>query len=133
MKQIKKNIISIVWITIGITLIVLSLIEKLDEFWSGCGASLLVVGITQLLRSYRINKNEAYREQVEVELSDERNRFIRSKAWAWSGYLFVLIAAVASIVFKIFDQNLLSMASGAAVCIIILLYWISYALLKRKY
>ena len=133
MKQTKKNIISIVWIIIGITLIVLSLIEKLDEFWSGCGASLLVVGITQLLRSYRINKNEAYREQVEIELSDERNRFIRSKAWAWSGYLFVLIAAAASIVFKISHLDLLSIASGAAVCIIILLYWISYALLKRKY
>ena len=133
MKHIKKNIISIVWIIIGITLIALSLIEKLDAFWSGCGASLLVVGTTQLLRSYRINKNEAYREKVEIELSDERNRFIRSKAWAWSGYLFVLIAAIASIVFKLCNQDLLSITSGAAVCIIILLYWISYAFLKRKY
>ena len=133
MKKDKKFIISIIWLIIGICLITLSLFEKVDEFWSGCGAALFVVGVLQLLRSYRIYKNEAYRERMEIEHSDERNRFIRSKAWAWSGYLFILIAAIACIVFKIFNQDVLSMASSAAVCIMITLYWISYAILKRKY
>lgn len=128
-----KNIISIVWLIIGIMLVTLSILEKVDEFWSGCGASLLVIGTLQLLRAYRLNKNEAYREKIEIELSDERNRFIRNKAWAWSGYLFVLIAAIACIVFKLINRDELSMASSAAVCLMITLYWVSYVILKRKY
>jgi uncharacterized membrane protein len=92
-----------------------------------------VVGIIQLVRFYRLKNNEAYREKMEIEVSDERNHFIRNKAWAWSGYLFILIAAVACIVFKIMGQDLLSMAASGAVCLMLILYWISFIILKRKY
>lgn len=54
-------------------------------------------------------------------------------AWAWSGYLFILIAAVACIIFKIIGQEVLSFAASGAVCLMLLLYWISYVVLKRKY
>ena len=37
------------------------------------------------------SKNEAYREKIEIEEKDERNHFIRNKAWAWAGYLYVMI------------------------------------------
>ena len=104
----KNMVVNIVFIILGITLNVLNI----DPFWTGMGSSLIVIGCINLLRSYRLNKNEAYREKMEVELSDERNRFIRNKAWAWSGYLFVMIAAVLSIVFRIVGFNHLSIASG---------------------
>lgn len=68
-----------------------------------------------------------------MEVQDERNHFIRNKAWAWAGYLFVLIAAVCSIAFKLLGQELLSMAAGFAVSILVLLYWVCYLVLKKKY
>lgn len=125
----KNMVVNIVFIILGITLNVLNI----DPFWTGMGSSLIVIGCINLLRSYRLNKNEAYREKMEVELSDERNRFIRNKAWAWSGYLFVMIAAVLSIVFRIIGFNHLSIASGFAVLIVIVLFWISYYVLGKKY
>ena len=125
----KNMVVNIVFIILGITLNVLNI----DPFWTGMGSSLIVIGCINLLRSYRLNKNEAYREKMEVELSDERNRFIRNKAWAWSGYLFVMIAAVLSIVFRIVGFNHLSIASGFAVLIMIVLFWISYYILGKKY
>lgn len=125
----KNMVVNIVFIILGITLNVLNI----DPFWTGMGSSLIVIGCINLLRSYRLNKNEAYREKMEVELSDERNRFIRNKAWAWSGYLFVMIAAVLSIVFRIVGFNHLSIASGFAVLIVIVLFWISYYVLGKKY
>lgn len=125
----KNMVVNIVFIVLGITLNVLNI----DPFWTGMGSSLIVIGCINLLRSYRLNKNEAYREKMEVELSDERNRFIRNKAWAWSGYLFVMIAAVLSIVFRIVGFNHLSIASGFAVLIVIVLFWISYYVLGKKY
>lgn len=133
MKQDKRIIVSIMWVIVGMVLIGLSFAGIVDEFWSGMGSGLLVVGIMQLVRFYRLKNNEAYREKMEIEASDERNHFIRNKAWAWSGYLFILISAVACIVFKIMGQDLLSMAASGAVCLMLVLYWISFIILKRKY
>jgi Na+/H+ antiporter NhaD/arsenite permease-like protein len=104
-----------------------------DEYWNGMGMAFAVVGAVNLLRTYRLNKNADYRERKELEMSDERNHFIRNKAWAWAGYYFIMIAGAGTIVFKIIGQDLLSQAAAYAVCLIMILYWISYMLLKRKY
>ena len=128
-----KTILYILYILVGITLIVLGFTGILDSFWSGMGSGLLVVSVLQIIRLVRLYKNSDYREKLETEVSDERNRFLRNKAWAWAGYLFVLTAAVASIVLRILGQELLSSAAAWAVCLIILLYWISFWILRRKY
>lgn len=133
MKGNKRIIMSIFWLILGCILLGLGVAEKIDEYWSGMGSALAVVGALQLLRLYRLNKNEAYREKMEVEISDERNQFIRNKAWAWAGYLFVMITAVSSILLRIFGQDLLSQAASGAVCLMLLLYWVCYLVLKKKY
>ena len=129
----KRFVFSIIWIVVGAVLVALAFAGKVDSFYNGMGSALLVVGVLQLLRFYRFNKNAAYREKVEVAETDERNHFIRNKAWAWAGYAFILIAAVACIVLKIVGQELLSMAASGAVCLMLVLFWISYLVLKRKY
>jgi len=116
-----------------VVLIALAFAGKVDEFWNGMGFALAVVGLLQLLRQHRFNKNEAYREKMEIEVNDERNHFIRNKAWAWAGYIFILVAAVLVIVFKLIGQELLSTAAAMAVCLMLVLYWGAYMVLKRKY
>ena len=133
MKKDKRILLAVIYVVIGIVLMGFAIAGKLDEFWSGMGSTLLVIGILRLVRAYRINKNEAYREKLEVEASDERNQFIRNKAWAWAGYMFVIIMGVAVIVFKVMGQETMSMAAGMAVCLVITLYWISFYVLRRKY
>ena len=90
-------------------------------------------GVLQLLRTHRFMKNSAYREAVEIAETDERNHFIRSKAWAWAGYLFILIAAVSSIILRILHQDLLSLAASYTICLMLILYWVSYLILRKKY
>ena len=133
MKRDKRVYLSITWVVIGAVLFSMAIAGKVDSFWSGMGGALLAVGALQILKYYRLSKNEEYREKMEIEYNDERNQFIRNKAWAWSGYLFILIAAVSCIVLKIAGQEVLSMAASGAVCLMLVLYWVSYYLLKRKY
>ena len=133
MKQNKRLYVNILWLIIGSILIGLSFAGVVDDYWNGMGMGLAVVGAINLIRYYRLNKNDVYREKIELEASDERNHFIRNKAFAWAGYYFVLIAAVGTIVFKIIGQELLSQAAAYAVCLMLILYWISYMILKRKY
>ena len=97
------------------------------------GSALLVVGIVRLLRGYRLSKSETYREAREVAQTDERLHFIRNKAWAWAGYLFVILCALGAIVFRLLGQELLSIASSGAVCLMLVLFWGSFFILKKKY
>ena len=129
----KSYLVSALYITIGIILIGLGFAGMVDEFWNGMGSALLVIGVIQLIRRYRLEKSEAYREKIEIETNDERNHFIRNKAWAWAGYLFVMIMAVGCIILRIVGQDTLSMAASGSVCIMLVLFWCSYYFLKRKY
>lgn len=129
----KRIYASMLWIVIGAILIVLSFLGKVDEFWNGMGSGLLILGCVQLLRHYRISKNTELKERIEIEEKDERNHYIKNKAWAWAGYLYVMMGAVGCIVLRIFQQNELSIFVSGSVCVMLLLYWGSYHILKKKY
>ena len=129
----KKNIYPITLLIAGLVLIGLGFAEIVDEFWSGMGSALLVIGAIRLLRYYRLKKNDAYREKMETAATDERNQFIRMKAWSWAGYLFIICTGLSVIVFKLLGNDLLSQASSWGVCLMLVLYWISFFVLKKKY
>lgn len=133
MNLYRRLFIHIPFAAIGITLICLATIGIVDSFWAGMGTALLLVSALRFIRLYRYQKNETYREQVDTEINDERNRFLRNKAWAWAGYLFVIIAAICTIVFKVIGQELLWQATGLGMCLIVTLYWICFMILRKKY
>ena len=129
----KRLITYVIYILLGAALTAGGVLGVLDEYWSGMGSGLICVAVLQVIREFRLWKNEAYREKFEVAQTDERNRFIRSKAWAWAGYLFFIVAAISSIVLKIAGQDQLSVAAGYGVGLLVLLYWGSYMVLAKKY
>ena len=133
MKKDRRIIACIIYLILGIVLMILGMLDILDSFWSGMGGALIAVGVVRMVHILRYRNDEAYRENMEIETKDERNQFIRNKAWAWAGYLFVLIAAISTIVLKLLGQDLLSIAAGFAVSILVLLYWVCYWVLKKKY
>ena len=133
MNNKKRFILSIVEILIGATLIVLSIFGIVDEFWSGMGTSLLVIGILFMIRVIKYNTNNVYREKWDIEVNDERNKYLRLKSWAWAGYLFVISGGIGSIGFKFVGREDLMMMASGSVCYIMFLFWISHIFLKKKY
>lgn len=133
MKRHVKTIFSLLWLVLGLVLIGLSFAGKVDSFWNGLGSALLVVGALQLLRGLRLSRSAEYREKMQTASTDERNHFLRNKAWAWAGYLFVLLGAVGTIVLRLLNQPLLSSAAACAVCVMLLLYSGAFFILQKKY
>jgi len=133
MKIEKRVYISVFWVVIGLVLIACGIFDIVDSFWSGMGGALIGVGAIRIWQYIKYRRNPEYREKVEIERNDERNRFIGGKAWAWAGYFFVLINAVGTIAFKIMENDLLSQYCAYSVCIILLLYWAAYLFLRKKY
>ena len=133
MKHIKPFSLSIFWVVLGAVLVVCHLAKLIEDYWFSMGIAFIVVGILQIIRHVRYNTNSEYRENRDVEINDERNKFIANKAWAWAGYFYVIIAAVGSIVCKVLGREDLMMFCSCSVCLIMVLYWLSWLWLKRKY
>lgn len=133
MKNNKRLIASIVEILIGIALTVCGALGIVDSYWGGMGTAFVVVGALFLIRQIRYKTDKTYQENVDVEVNDERNKYLSIKAWSWAGYLFVMICAIASIVLRFIGQNLYSQIASYGVCLMVILYWLSYLILRKKY
>ena len=130
--------LAILYIVLGVALFIAAQIVDLGDstmaqILPGMGGALFAVGVIRLYRGIRLEKDPEYRENFEIEVHDERNRYLRMKAWSWAGYMFVLIAAVATIVFAVADKKELMTLASTGVCIMLLLYWASYMIIRKKY
>lgn len=132
MKQ-RRILASVIKIVFGIVLSACGFTGLVDEFWSGMGGAFVIIGVLQLIRQIRYLSNEEYKETVDIAAKDERNKYISLKAWSWAGYCFVIIAAVATILLKLAGMEDLMMLASGSVCLMLLLYWGAYMILRRKY
>lgn len=132
MKQ-RRWIASVVEIALGLVLTVCGALGLVDTYWSGMGGGLLGVGVIQLVRYLRYYSNETYKSKVDVEVNDERNKFIALRAWAWAGFWYVMAGAVGSIAFQVLGKPELATMAGGSVCLLMAFCWISRIYLRRKY
>ena len=133
MRNDKRLIASAAEIVLGAALLLGCKLAGGDSVWLGMGGALAAVGLLQLILGLRYRTDASYREKVDVEAADERNAFIRMHAWAWAGYGFVLIVGVLTIVFMILGRQELSTICGTGGSLLVVLYWLSFMILKRKY
>ena len=130
----KRLALSIFWAVVGLVLTVLSVTEVLDSsIYSGMGGALMAVGVLQAIRNVKYRKDADYREKIDVEANDERNRFLRMKSWSWAGYIAILVEAVGVIVAIILGEETVRLILSFSVCLILVAYWVSYLILSRKY
>ena len=129
----RRWIASVVEMALGLVLSVCGALGIVDTYWSGMGGGLLGVGVIQLVRYLRYYKNVEYKNKVDIEVNDERNKFIALRAWAWAGYLYVLAGAVASIAFQLMGKPELATMAGGSVCLLMIFHWGSRIYLRKKY
>ena len=134
----REFVTGIIYVVLGIVLLVTSQVMDLGQstlaaIMPGMGGALIGIGAFRLYRGIRLEKDVDYRENYETEMHDERNAWLRMKAWSWAGYTFVLIACCGTIITAIADKPDLMKYCSFSVCIILVLYWISYLIVRKKY
>ncbi len=130
----RKLVLQIFWIILGAVLLVLSVTEVIESpLYSGMGGALMTVGILQLIRTVKYRKDPEYREKVDIELTDERSKYLRMKSWAWTGYIIVLVEGIGVIVAMILGYETIQLVLAYSLCLILLVYWITYLVLNKKY
>lgn len=130
----KRLALTVFWIVLGAVLVVLTVTEVLDSsIYSGMGGALMAVGTLQLIRAVKYRKDSEYKEKVDTELGDERNRFLRMKSWSWAGYLTILIEGIGAIIAMALGERTVQLVLSYSVCLVLVIYWIAYVILSKKY
>ena len=130
----KRLALSIFWVVLGLVLFVLAEAGIVDSsYFSGMGVALAVVGTLQVIRNLRYRKDAEYKEKIDIEVTDERNRFLRLQSWAWTGYIVVLAEGIGVIVAALLGRELVMQVLSYSVCLILCVYWITWLILSRKY
>ena len=130
----KRLALTVFWIVLGAVLVVLTVTEVLDSsIYSGMGGALMAVGTLQLIRAVKYRKDSEYKEKVDTELGDERNRFLRMRSWSWAGYFTILIEGIGAIIAMALGERTVQLVLSYSVCLVLVIYWIAYVILSKKY
>ena len=134
MKHNRLFIIS-VEIAIGAILELLACLNIFEDpsILVGMGSGVLAVGAVQLLRVLRMESNPEYKKKIETASKDERYAFISLKAKEAAFMVYLLIAAVLSIVWLLLGCREQGTLAGMSVCLLVLLYAVWFRILARKY
>ncbi len=133
-KKMKTRLfIAIGYIVLGVALIIVfNVFGTENSFNSSFGFALAVVGIAQIKKYYLITKNEETLKKREIAESDERNISIANRAKSLSFMIYLMLACIAVIVLNFLELSLLATVISGTVCILILIYWISYWIISKK-
>lgn len=130
----KKLALSIFWIVLGIILIAVDMAGIVgSEILSGMGGGFIGVGALQVVRNLKYRNDTEYKTKIDIEANDERNQYLRMKAWSFAGYMFVIIAAVVSLVLMLIGRMEIGQTVSYCLCAELALFYISYIVLKKKY
>lgn len=130
----KKLALSIFWIVLGIILIAVDMAGIVgSEILSGMGGGFIGVGALQVVRNLKYRNDTEYKTKIDIEANDERNQYLRMKAWSFAGYMFVIIAAVVSLVLMFIGRMEIGQTVSYCLCAELALFYISYIVLKKKY
>lgn len=133
MRNNNKITVCIVKIVLGIGLIVAAKVADIDSFWAGMGAALVVVGAVRLVQQIQYTTNKEYKENMDIEVNDERNQYVAMKAASLAVRIYVLGMGVAAIVLKILNYDTYVTFAAGSICVLMILYWLSYLYANNKY
>ncbi len=65
--------------------------DFLPQFYVSLGCAMIASGAVTIVKNIRYLKNDGLRKQRALEETDERNRLLGLRAWAYSGYSMFLL------------------------------------------
>lgn len=132
MRNRRELFVSMIAVICGAALVICAVCGTLDSFWAGIGGGIASVRLWQLLRLWRSRRDPEYRERMRIASSDERNRYIASKAWGAAAQLQMLLAFLAMFVFQLRGEKALMMLSAGSICVVSFAYAVLYLIYNRR-
>jgi len=107
-------------------------VKNANPFLSSFGFALLVIGFANLRRYRLITKSEETIRSREIAETDERNIFIAHKARSAAFILYTVLTCTAVIVLELLNQTELAMILSGTICVLLVIYWVSYWIIRKR-
>lgn len=136
--KFKKKLKVRLYFAIGFTvlglllMLVFNIFSTGNEYLSTFGFAMMIVGIVKVRNYIMITKNEETIKKQQIIETDERNIAITNKAKSASFIIYILIASVVVIVLQLFKKSQPAYIISLTVSVLVLIYWISYWIIRKK-
>lgn len=133
-RKLKIRLFTAISYTIlGLSMIIIfNIIETENSFLSSFGFALIIIGIAKIRNYILITKDEETIKKCEITETDERNICIANKAKSVSFIVYVILACISVVILEILNKHHLATILSSTVCVLILIYWISYWIISKK-
>jgi len=129
----KKILFYLLFCILGIIIFTLTLIFEVDTFWNGIAVGFIFTSALKLFALFKYKNDSDYAKKVTIQNKDERNIFLANKAKSIAFYFYIIISAIAVIILRIFELNQESQFCAYSVCLLLILYYIAYTYVRKKY
>lgn len=133
-KMNQRFAIAVGYILLGLALVIADILRSFDNyFFFSFGLTLVIMGIVRLFRYQKITKNDQTLRKQELAESDERIRMIAERARSWCFSLSLMGAGAVVIVLNVMGKHDEALPFAWYVCGMVVLYWICWIIIHKKY
>ena len=134
-KKLKQRFyIAVSYTVLGLLLLLTAFLSGSDNYFlTAFGSALVVMGIVRIFRHRNITKDDRSLRQQELVETDERNRMMAERARSWAFSLSMVGAGLAVILLSFLGYHEEALPFAWFVCIMTVLYWICWVIIRKKY
>ena len=124
----------LIWAVIGIALCLYWFLAEPNNSYSfALGGSFIVIGVIRFIQYKQTTGDEKAMRKQEVAESDERTRMIAERARSWCFYLSITGAGIWVIILNLMGRHEEAQPFAWYVCGMVVLYWICFIIIRKKY
>ena len=134
-KKLKQRLwIAISYIVLGLILVIADAVNHFENyFFFSFGFALVIMGILRIIRHRKTMRDDQSLRKQELAESDERIRMIAERARSWVFSLSVTGAGILVIALNILGYHDAALPFAWYVCGMVVLYWICFSVICKKY
>ena len=134
-KKMKQRLyLAVAYLAVGLILVFTGIVTGTDNsFFTAFGFALVIMGILRIIRHRKIMRDDQSLRKQELAESDDRLRMIAERARSWVFSLSVTGAGLLVIILNILGHHDAALPFAWYVCGMVVLYWICYSVIDKKY
>lgn len=134
-KKMKQRFyIAASYILLGLALVIADIAKGFENyFFFSFGFALLIMGIIRIIRYRKITQNDQALRKQELAETDERSQMISERAKCWVFSLSISAAGILVIILNLMGYHDEALPFAWYVCGMVVLYWICWNIVRKKY
>ena len=133
-KMKMRHAVAVSYMVLGFSLVIADLLMGSENYFLfPFGIALLTMGCLRLRRNRKITASEETMRKQELAENDERIRMIAERARSWAFTLSITGSGILVIVLNLLGFRDQALPFAWYVCGMVILYWICWLILNKKY